>query len=160
MLLVPDFQNRTGDPDLFGFADRLTEAVRERMDGDPAAIFTLSPRRLRPVLTAAEREVGLLRIAGRLGADYVLAGTLETGPGSPLAPGSSWGAPPGADSSGEARRAGAAGIRLDVLLVRDSEPPHVFAERFPLGAGDAPESERERLARWVADRIAISLRRP
>ncbi len=80
VLLVPDFQNRTGDPDLFGFADRLTEAVRERMDGDPAAIFTLSPRRLRPVLTAAEREVGLLRIAGRLGADYVLAGTLETGP--------------------------------------------------------------------------------
>ena len=153
VLLVPDFVNRTGNGDLALLTDALTAAVRARLGADREGIFEVSPRRLRPVLGAKEREVGLAGIAARLGADYVLAGSLESGAGRPLGPGSSW-APLGAP-------AGAAGtIRLEVLLVRNVEPPQVYAERFPLHAPAEEESARQRIARLVADRIALSLRRP
>ncbi|MCY4499165.1 MAG: hypothetical protein OXC14_18010, partial [Rhodospirillaceae bacterium] len=56
--------------------------------------------------------------------------------------------------------AGDAGIRLDILLVRDSDPPHVFAERFPLGSVDLGDAPGKELADWVAERIALSLTRP
>lgn len=153
VLLVPDFANRTGRSDLVPFARELGEAVRERLDGDRGGIFAVSPRRVRPVLGPMEREVGILRIASRLGADYVLVGSLEPGSGEPLGPGSSWARPPDAGTGGR-------GIRLDVLLVRDSSPPHVFAERFPLGDPPADAAARADLARRVADRIALALRRP
>lgn len=156
VLLVPDFVNRTGNGDLAPLADALTAAVRARLRGDREGIFEVSPRRLRPVLGEREREVGLSGIAARLGADYVLAGSLEAGPGRPLGPGSSW-APLGA-AAGEGE---GGGVRLEVLLVRNVERPQVYAERFPLGAPALAEaSARERIARLVADRIALSLRRP
>lgn len=153
VLLLPDFANRTGRSELVVFAGRLSGAVRERLAAEPDGIFGLSPRRLRPVLSEDEREEGLVRIAARLGADYVLVGSLESGPGSPLPPGSSWGPPPFVTGGGPP-------TRLDLLLVRDSTPPEVFAERFPLGAPPDSAAEQERLARWVAERVAISLRRP
>lgn len=153
VLLVPDFDNRTGRGELTPLARDLTEVVRARLERDPEGIFDLSPRRLRPAFGPREREEGLLRIAGRLGADYVLAGSLESGPGEDLAPGSSWGPPSGAGESGGL-------IRLDILLVRDSDPPHVFAERFPLGSPGRGDRDEEELTNWVAERIALSLRRP
>lgn len=153
VLLVPDFVNRTGNGDLTPLADALTAAVRARLAADREGIFEVSPRRLRPVLGEREREVGLAGIAARLGADYVLAGSLEAGVGRPLGPGSSW-APLGpAAGDGEP-------IRLEVLLVRNVERPQVYAERFPLGAPEAGVSARERISRLVADRIALSLRLP
>lgn len=153
VLLIPDFDNRTGRGEFTPLARNLTVAVRTRLEKEPDGIFQLSPRRLRPVFTSREREEGLVRIAGRLGADYVLVGSLETGPGGDLDPGSSWN-PPG---SPEAR---GSDLRLDVLLVRDADPPHVFAERFPLGSPDAEEARGRELADWVAERIALSLVRP
>ena len=153
VLLVPDFVNRTGNGDLAPLTDTLTAAVRARLAADREGIFEVSPRRLRPVLGDREREVGLAAIAARLGADYVLAGSLEAGAGRPLGPGSSW-APLGPTPGG------AEAIRLEVLLVRNVERPQVYAERFPLGAPAAEASARERIARLVADRIALSLRRP
>ena len=152
VLLVADFDNRSGRSDLVVFARRLSETLRERLGREAEGIFELSPRRLRPLLGPREREDGLLRIAARLGADYVLVGSLESGPESPLGPGSAWEAPPSAAGGGD-------GIRLDVLLVRDADPPEVFAERFPLGPVADREEERNRLAALVADRIALSLRR-
>ena len=126
VLLIPDFDNRTGRGEFAPLARQLTEAVRARLAAEPEGIFELSPRRLRPAFGPREREEGLVGIAGRLGADYVLAGSLESGPGGDLDPGSSWEPRSGAgDGEGE--------IRLDILLVRDSDPPHVFAERFPPG---------------------------
>ncbi len=155
VLLVPDFVNRTGDGTLGDLARGLTEAVRERLAA-PESIFVVSPRRLRPVLGPEEREDGLVRIAARLGADYVLVGSLESGPEVPLGPGSAWGATgaapadPGTDD----------GVRVDVLLVRDADPPEVFAERFPLGEDLGDAAVRERTVRIIADRIALSLRSP
>lgn len=153
VLLVPDFDNRTGRGEFTPLARQLTEAVRTRLERDPDGIFELSPRRLRPAFSPREREVGLLGIAGRLGADYVLAGSLEAGRGEDLDAGSAWDPP--ADA-GE----GSTEIRLDILLVRHSDPPHVFAERFPLGVPDRGDRGEEELANWVAERIALSLRRP
>ncbi len=153
VLLVPDFADQTGRPELGGFARELGDAVRRRLGEDRDGIFELSPRTLAPVLGARERETGLLSIAARLGADYVLVGSLEEGPGGDVAPGARW--PPLTDLDG-----GDEAVRLDVLLVRDSEPPHVFAERFPLGDPPSDPGSRARLARAVADRIALSLRRP
>lgn len=152
VLLIPDFDNRTGRGEFTPLARQLTEAVRARIERDPGGIFALSPRRLRPAFGPTEREEGLVGIAGRLGADYVLAGSLESGPGEPLGPGSSWTPPRAARGGGE--------IRLDVLLVRDSDPPHVFAERFLLGSPDPDEAEDRQLADWVGERIALSLTRP
>ncbi len=153
VLLIPDFDNRTGRGEFTPLARQLTDAVRARLERDPGGIFELSPRRLRPAFGPREREEGLVGIAGRLGADYVLAGSLESGPGGNLDPGSSWEPPSGAgDGDGE--------IRLDILLVRDSDPPYVFAERFPLGIPDAGGAEGNELADWVAERIALSLIRP
>lgn len=152
VLLIPDFDNRTGRGEFVVLARRLTDAVRARLEAEPDGIFALSPRRLRPAFGPEEREEGLVGIAGRLGADYVLAGSLESGAGGPLDPGSAWRPPPGGRGSG--------GIRLDVLLVRNSDPPYVFAERFPLGQPDAGGNDAERLAGWVAERIALSLTRP
>lgn len=156
VLLIPDFLNRSGAAELTPFAGRLTEAVRERLGADRDGIFRVSPRRLVPVFSDRERESGLSGVAGRLGADYALAGSLEAGPGGALRPGSSWAPLAPAGKGGEV-------VRLEVLLVRSAERPQVFAERFPLGdparlaaGGDAPE----RAARLVADRIALSLRRP
>ena len=153
VLLIPDFDNRTGRGEFAPLAQELTEAVRARLGGDPDGIFKLSPRRLRPAFGPREREEGLVGIAGRLGADYVLAGSLESGPGGNLAPGSSWDPPAGA-------RGGGGEIRLDILLVRDSDPPHVFAERFPLGSLEGAEGGRSEVTDWVAERIALSLSRP
>ena len=153
VLLIPDFDNRTGRGEFAPLAQELTEAVRARLGGDPDGIFKLSPRRLRPAFGPREREEGLVGIAGRLGADYVLAGSLESGPGRNLDPGSSWDPPAGARGDGGE-------IRLDILLVRDSDPPHVFAERFPLGMPDAGGPGENELADWVAERIALSLSRP
>ncbi len=153
VLLVPDFVNRTGDGDLTPLTDALTAAVRARLRADREGIFEVSPRRLRPVFGVREREVGLAGIAARLGADYVLAGSLEAGAGRPLGPGSSWAPLGAAAGDGEA-------IRLEVLLVRNVERPQVYAERFPLGAPGGEASARQRIARLVADRIALSLRRP
>ena len=158
VLLVPDFDDRTGRGELVGFARQLSEAVRERLGGDPEGIFEISPRRLRPVLSPREREDGLLRIGARLGADYVLVGSLESGPGQPLAPGSSWVPLSSVRGSGESETAET--VRLDVLLVHDAARPHVFAERFPLGSPPDEAGQRRRLARTIADRIALSLRRP
>lgn len=155
VLLVPDFVNRTGDGELSRLAGILTEAVREGLDG-PESIFVVSPRQLRPAFGPEEREEGLVRIAARLGADYVLVGSLETGPASPLGPGSVWGLPASAAEGSDA----SAGFRLDVLLVRDAEPPEVFAERFLLEDGAGDPTRAERTARIIADRIAISLRHP
>lgn len=158
VLLIPDFENRTGRGEFTALARELTDAVRSRLEKDPDGIFELSPRRLRPAFGPREREEGLVGIAGRLGADYVLAGSLESGPGGPLGPGSSWRPPPGGGQAG--------GIRLDVLLVRNSDPPYVFAERFPLGQPGphrenwAEESDGAAPAVWVAERIALSLTRP
>lgn len=153
VLLIPDFDNRTGRGEFVPLARQLTEAVRARLAAEPEGIFELSPRRLRPAFGPREREEGLVGIAGRLGADYVLAGSLESGPGGDLDPGSSWEPRSGAgDGDGE--------IRLDILLVRDSDPPHVFAERFPLGMPAAGGAEENELADWVAERIALSLIRP
>ncbi len=153
VLLIPDFDNRTGRGEFVPLARQLTEAVRARLAAEPEGIFELSPRRLRPAFGPREREEGLVGIAGRLGADYVLAGSLESGPGGDLDPGSSWEPRSGAgDGEGE--------IRLDILLVRDSDPPHVFAERFPLGMPAAGGAEENELADWVAERIALSLIRP
>ncbi len=153
VLLIPDFDNRTGRGEFTSLARQFTEAVRTRLDEDAAGIFELSPRRLRPAFGPQEREEGLVGIAARLGADYVLAGSIESGPGSPLGPGSSWAPPRSAETGGEE-------IRLDILLVRDSDPPHVFAERFPLGMPEPGERAGAELADWVADRIALSLTRP
>ena len=153
VLLIPDFDNRTARGEFTPLARELTEAVRARLRQDPDGIFELSPRRLRPAFGPREREEGLVGIAGRLGADYVLAGSLETGPGGDLAPGSSWDRPSGV-------REGGGEIRLDILLVRDSDPPHVFAERFPLGSPDDAGDNESELAAWVAERIALSLTRP
>ena len=153
VLLIPDFDNRTGRGEFTPLAQQLTEAVRARLTQDPDGIFELSPRRLRPAFGPREREEGLLGIAGRLGADYVLAGSLESGPGGELDPGSSWDPPAGTGESGGE-------IRLDILLVRDSDPPHVFAERFPLGVPDAAGEDAETLTAWVTERIALSLTRP
>ena len=153
VLLIPDFDNRTGRGEFAPLARQLTEAVRARLERDPDGIFDLSPRRLRPAFGPREREEGLVGIAARLGADYVLAGSLESGPGGELDPGSSWEPPAGAEESDE-------GIRLDILLVRDSDPPYVFAERFPLGRPDAAGEDTATLAAWVAERIALSLTRP
>ena len=153
VLLIPDFENRTGRGEFTALARQLTESVRRGLDQEPNGIFELSPRRLRPVFGPSEREEGLVGIAGRLGADYVLAGSLESGPGGPLGPGSSWAPPRPAGAGGES-------IRLDVLLVRDSDPPYVFAERFPLGLPDPEGGEGAELANWVAERIALSLSRP
>lgn len=153
VLLIPDFDNRTGRGEFAPLARLLTEAVRARLAAEPEGIFELSPRRLRPAFGPREREEGLVGIAGRLGADYVLAGSLESGPGEHLDPGSSWEPPSGAgDGGGE--------IRLDILLVRDSDPPHVFAERFLLGSVDLGDAAGRELADWVAERIALSLSRP
>lgn len=156
VLLIPDFLNRSGAAELTPFAGRLTEEVRERLGADRDGIFRVSPRRLIPVFSDRERESGLSEIAGRLGADYALVGSLEAGPGGALPPGSAWAPLAPAGEDGEE-------VRLEVLLVRSAERPQVFAERFPLGdperlaaGGGAPE----RLARLVADRIALSLRRP
>ena len=153
VLLIPDFENRTGRAEFTALARQFTDAVRSRLGAEPGGIFELSPRRLRPAFGPREREEGLLAIAGRLGADYVLAGSLESGPGRPLDPGSSWTPPKAVRGAGK-------GIRLDVLLVRDFDPPHVFAERFPLGQPDPGEREDAELAAWVAERIALSLSRP
>ncbi|MYF77450.1 MAG: hypothetical protein F4174_09045 [Acidobacteria bacterium] len=153
VLLIPDFDNRTGRGEFTPLARQLTDAVRARLERDPGSIFQLSPRRLRPAFGPSERAEGLVGIAGRLGADYVLAGSLESGPGEPLGPGSSWTPPREANGGGEE-------IRLDVLLVRDSDPPHVFAERFLLGSPDPEDAEDRQLADWVGERIALSLRRP
>ena len=153
MLLIPDIGNRTGEGAYTALARRFTDALRTRLDRDPDGIFTLSPRRLRPAFGPEERAEGLVGIAGRLGADYVLAGSLELGAGGELDPGSSWTPPAGA-------RSGASEIRLDILLVRDSDPPRVFAERFPLGAPALDGDAASALARWVAERVALSLRRP
>ncbi|MDE3260493.1 MAG: hypothetical protein OYL41_00790 [Acidobacteriota bacterium] len=153
VLLVPDFDNRTGRGEFTALARQLTDAVRARLERDPGGIFELSPRRLRPAFGPSQREEGLVGIAGRLGADYVLAGSLESGRGEPLGPGSSWTPPREARGGGEE-------IRLDVLLVRDSDPPHVFAERFLLGSPDPEEAEDRLLADWVGERIALSLSRP
>ena len=153
VLLIPDFENRTGRGEFTPLARQLAEAVRQRLDREPDGIFELSPRRLRPAFGSREREEGLVAIAGRLGADYVLAGSLESGPGGPLGPGSAW-RPPSETGTGGAE------IRLDVLLVRNSDPPYVFAERFPFGRPESDGSDTERLADWVADRIALSLTRP
>ena len=153
VLLIPDFDNRTGEGAFTPLARQLTEAVRMRLEAEPEGIFELSPRRLRPAFGPREREEGLVGIAGRLGADYVLAGSLESGPGSEIDPASSWRRPAGAEG-------GDAEIRLDILLVRDSDPPHVFAERFPLGSVDPGDAAAKELADWVAERIALSLSRP
>ena len=153
VLLIPDFDNRTGEGAFTPLARQLTEAVRTRLESEPEGIFELSPRRLRPAFGPREREEGLVGIAGRLGADYILAGSLESGPGSEIDPGSSWRPPAGAEG-------GDAEIRLDILLVRDSDPPHVFAERFPLGSVDPGDAPGKELADWVAERIALSLTRP
>lgn len=153
VLLIPDFDNRTGRGENTVLARELTAAVRARLDREPDGIFELSPRRLRPAFGPSEREEGLVGIAARLGADYVLAGSLESGPGGPLGPGSSWAPPQSAGAEGEE-------IRLDILLVRDSAPPHVFAERFPLGRSGPQGFEGAELADWVAERIALSLSRP
>lgn len=152
VLLIPDFDNRTGRGEFASLARQLTEAVRVRLGRDPDGIFDLSPRRLRPAFGPSEREEGLVGIAARLGADYVLAGSLESGSGAPLGPGSSW-TPPREGRGGDE-------IRLDVLLVRDSDPPHVFAERFLLGSPDPEDAEDRQLADWVGERIALSLSRP
>ena len=152
VLLIPDFDNRTGRGEFTPLARQLTEAVRARLERDPGGIFELSPRRLRPAFGPSEREEGLVGIAARLGADYVLAGSLESGPGEPLGPGSSW-TPPREARGGEE-------IRLDILLVRDSDPPHVFAERFLLGSPNPDQAEDRQLADWVGERIALSLTRP
>lgn len=153
VLLIPDFDNRTGRGEFTPLARQLTDAVRARLARDPGGIFQLSARRLRPAFGPSEREEGLVGIAARLGADYVLAGSLESGPGEPLGPGSSWTLPREARGGGEE-------IRLDILLVRDSDPPHVFAERFLLGSPDLEEAEDRQLADWVGERIALSLTRP
>ena len=153
VLLVPDFDNGTGEGEFTALARQLTESVRIRLEAEPDRIFELSARRLRPAFGPAEREEGLVGIAGRLGADYVLVGSLESGPGGTLGPGSSWNAPADEEESG-------GGIRLDVLLVRDSDPPHVFAERFPLGRPVPEGAEAAALADWVAERIVLSLSRP
>ena len=152
VLLIPDFDNRTGRGEFASLARQLTEAVRARLERDPDGIFELSSRRLRPAFGPSEREEGLVGIAARLGADYVLAGSLESGPGAPLGPGSSW-TPPREGRGGDE-------IRLDVILVRDSDPPHVFAERFLLGSPDPEDVEGRQLADWVGERIALSLSRP
>lgn len=153
LLLIPDFDNRTGEGAFTPLARQLTEAVRTRLEAEPEGIFELSPRRLRPAFGPREREEGLVGIAGRLGADYVLAGSLESGPGGEIDPGSSWSPPRGAGAAGDE-------IRLDILLVRDADPPHVFAERFSLGAVDPGDVAGQELAGWVAERIALSLRQP
>lgn len=158
VLLVADFVNRTGRGGLTPLTDAFTAAVRARLSRAPDGIFEVSPRRLRPVLGERERALGLAGIAARLGADYVLVGSLEAGAGRPLGPGSSW-APLGPAPEAEATPEGEA-IRLEVLLVRNVERPEVFAERFPLASAAPDEPERERIARVVADRIALSLRRP
>ncbi len=152
ILLVADFENRTGRGELAPFVRHLTAAVREQLLVEPDGIFRISPRRLRPVLDPSLREEGLVAIAARLGADYVLAASLETGSGGPLGPGSRWAAPAGVP-------AGETTARLDVLLVRDAEPPEVFAERLPLGSIRNMATDGERLAAIVANRIALSLRR-
>ena len=153
VLLIPDFDNRTGRGEFAPLARQLTEAVRARLERDPDGIFELSPRRLRPAFGPREREEGLVGIAGRLGADYVLAGSLESGPGGEIDPGSAW-RPPGRGRVADGE------IRLDILLVRDSDPPHVFAERFLLGSVDPAAAAGRELAGWVAERIALSLSRP
>ena len=153
VLLIPDFDNRTGRGEFAPLARQLTEAVRVRLDRDPDSIFELSPRRLRPAFGPREREEGLVGIAGRLGADYVLAGSLESGPGGEIDRGSSWRPPGGGEAAGGE-------FRLDILLVRDSDPPHVFAERFLLGSVDSGDATGKELADWVAERIALSLSRP
>ncbi len=150
VLLVADIDNRTGQGGLQELAYRITETIREQLQTEPDGIFEVSPRRLRPVLDEGLREDGLVAIAARLGADYVLAGSLETGPGEPLGPGSRW--PAGEDIKEDA-------VRLDVLLVRDAEPPEVFAERLPLGQAELASADADRIARIVAGRIALSLRR-
>ncbi len=154
MLIIPDFVSRTGEADHSALAGELTVAVRDRLS-TPESIFEVSPRRLRPVFSAEERETGLIRIAAELGADYVLVGSVESGPASSLGPGSVWSAP-----AGGAVRGDAAGLRLDILLVRDAEPPEVFAERFLLGDGGPDAEARQRMVRITADRIALSLRQP
>ena len=153
VLLIPDFDNRTGRGEYTPLARQLTDAVRGHLERDPDGIFELSPRRLRPALGPREREEGLVGIAGRLGADYVLAGSLEPGPGDAIDPAASW-RPPGGDTAPGDE------IRLDILLVRDSDPPYVFAERFPLGSVEPGAAAGRQLADWVAERIALSLRRP
>ena len=153
VLLIPDFDNRTGRGEFAPLARQLTEAVRARLEAEPEGIFELSPRRLRPAFGPREREEGLVGIAGRLGADYVLAGSLESGPGNAVDAGSSWRFPGGEGAAGGE-------IRLDILLVRDSDPPHVFAERFLLGSVDPAAAAGRELAGWVAERIALSLSRP
>ena len=153
VLLIPDFDNRTGQGTFTPLARQLTEVVRARLEAEPAGIFDLSPRRLRPAFGPREREEGLVGIAGRLGADYVLAGSLESGPGNAIDTGSSWRFPGGRGAVGGE-------IRLDILLVRDSDPPHVFAERFLLGSVDPGAAAGRELADWVAERIALSLSRP
>ena len=153
VLLIPDFDNRTGQGEFTPLARELTEAVRMRIEAAPEGIFELSPRRLRPAFGPREREEGLVGIAGRLGADYVLAGSLESGPGGEIDPGSSWSPPGGGEVEGS-------DIRLDILLVRDSDPPYGFAERFPLGSVEPGGPAGAELADWVAERIALSLRRP
>lgn len=158
VLLIPDFDNRTGRGAFTPLARQLTEAVRARLEAEPAGIFDVSPRRLRPAFGPREREEGLVGIAGRLGADYVLAGSLESGPGGEIDPGSAWRPPGGGEAVGGQAEGGE--IRLDILLVRDSDPPHVFAERFLLGSVDPAAAAGRELADWVAERIALSLRRP
>ncbi len=153
VLLVADFDNRTGRGELAPLARRLTDAVREQLRAEPDGIFRISPRRLRPVLDPSLQEEGLVAIAARLGADYVLAGSLEAGPGAPLGPGSRWTALPGASADGGTT------VRLDVLLVRDADPPEVFAERLPLGSVESAAHREDRLAEIVANRIALSLLR-
>lgn len=153
VLLIPDFDNRTGQGAFTPLARQLTEAVRARLEAEPAGIFDVSPRRLRPAFGPREREEGLVGIAGRLGADYVLAGSLESGPGDEIDRGSFWRFPGGEGAAGGE-------IRLDILLVRDSDPPHVFAERFLLGSPEGDGADGSELTDWVAERIALSLRRP
>ncbi len=152
VLLVADFDNQTARGELLPFTRRVTEVVREQLAAEPNGIFRISTRRLRPVLDSSLREDGLVAIAARLGADYVLAGSLESGPGGEIGPGSRWAASAGADREEDT-------VRLDILLVRDAEPPEVFAERFPLGTVESVAGDPERLAAIIADRIALSLSR-
>lgn len=153
VLLVPDFVDRTAEGEHSALAGELTEAVRRSLAG-AESIFQVSPRRLRPVFSPEERETGLVAIAAGLGADYVLVGSLESGSAAPLGAGSVWSAPE-AEGGPES-----AALRLDVLLVRDAEPPEVFAERFLLGDGEQSVEARKRIVRIIADRIALSLRQP
>ena len=154
-LLVPDFANRTGRGELVPFSPGAGRGGPGR--GSKAT----------PVASSWSRPDGFVRCSDRRSATSAFFGsphawepTMCSWAASSQGAGCRSGRVPRGRRPRISALAGAGKCGWMVLLVRDSDPPHVFAERFPLGDPSSDPAVRARRARAVADRIALALRRP